>query len=171
VLSSDQLIPDGPRQIGYVGTAFRVVLGVVLLFFGAQGSRFILIHGHFRFAFDGLSVLVGVVLAAVVLAAHWLLLRHRATPLRATGPVGTTINFLVIAALLFAPSYAPRVYFVGGGAAVFYGVSMLLAALRGTRACELLTISNWVLGRDDQVGCPVLTPLDNLEVRRATSKL
>jgi hypothetical protein len=158
-------MPSGRRQIGYFGTGFRIVLGVVLLVFGVQGSRFMLIHGHFQFQFDGLSVLLGVVMAAVVLAGHWLLLRHRSTPLRATGPLGTTINFAVIVALLFAPSYAPRFYFVGGGAAVFYGASLLLAALRGTTACELLTISNWILGRDDQVGCPVLTPIDNLEVR------
>src|SRR6266849_3542668 len=50
-----QLSRHGRRQIGSVGTAFRVVLGVVLLFFGVQGSRFMLIHGHFRFAFDGFS--------------------------------------------------------------------------------------------------------------------
>ncbi len=165
-VSNTQLSRHGQRQIGSVGTAFRVVLGVVLLFFGVQGSRFMLIHGHFRFAFDGLSVLLGIGLAAVVLAGHWLLLRNRSTPLRATGVIGTTINFFVIVALLFTPSYAPPLYFVGGAAAVFYGASLLLAAVRGTTACELLTISNWVLGRDDQVGCPVLTPIDNLEIRR-----
>lgn len=165
-MSKTQLWRHGQRQIGSVGTAFRAVLGVLLLFFGVQGSRFILIHGHFQFAFDGLSVLVGIVFAAVVLAGHWLLIRDRSTPFRATGIVGTTINLFVIAALLFTPSYAPPLYFVGGAAAVFYGASLLLAAVRGTTACELLTISNWVLGRDDQVGCPVLTPIDNLEVRR-----
>ncbi len=165
-MSNPQLSRHGQRQIGSVGTTFRVVLGVMLLFFGVQGLRFMLIQGHFRFAFDGLSVLLGIVLAAVVLAGHWLLLRDRSTPFRATGAIGTTINLFVIVALLFTPSYAPPLYFVGGAAAVFYGVSLLLAAVRGTAACELLTISNWVLGRDDQVGCPVLTPIDNFELRR-----
>jgi hypothetical protein len=34
---------------------------------------------------------------------------------------------------------------------VFYGASMLLAALRGYGGCEVLAASNWLLGRDDQV--------------------
>jgi len=42
---------------------------------------------------------------------------------------------------------------------------MLLAALRGYGGCEVLAISNWVLGRDDQVGCFVLSPVDHMEHR------
>jgi hypothetical protein len=43
---------------------------------------------------------------------------------------------------------------------------MLLAALRGYAGCEVLAISNWLLRRDDQVGCLVLSPIDELERRR-----
>ncbi len=42
---------------------------------------------------------------------------------------------------------------------------MLLAALRGYSGCEVTAISNWILGRDDQVGCLVLSPVDDLERR------
>jgi hypothetical protein len=42
---------------------------------------------------------------------------------------------------------------------------MLLAALRGYGGCEVTAISNWILGRDDQVGCLVLSPVDHLEHR------
>lgn len=45
----------------------------------------------------------------------------------------------------------------------FYGVSMLLAALRGYAGCEVLAISNWLLRRDDQVGCVVFAPVDHPE--------
>ena len=42
---------------------------------------------------------------------------------------------------------------------------MLLAALRGYSGCEVTAISNWILGKDDQVGCLVLSPVDDLERR------
>jgi hypothetical protein len=44
-----------------------------------------------------------------------------------------------------------------------------LAALRGYGGCEVLAISNWVLGRDDQVSCFVLSPVDNMESRLGRS--
>ncbi|MGH7862504.1 MAG: hypothetical protein ACREOS_09730, partial [Candidatus Dormibacteraceae bacterium] len=53
--------------------------------------------------------------------------------------------------------------FTSGAALVFYGASMLLAAARGYSGCEVLAVSNWVLRRDDQVGCMVLSPIDRLE--------
>jgi hypothetical protein len=40
---------------------------------------------------------------------------------------------------------------------------MLLAAGRGYAACEVLAASNWVLGRDDQVGCLLFWPIDHAE--------
>lgn len=48
-------------------------------------------------------------------------------------------------------------------ALLFYGASMLLAALRGYGVCEVLAVSDWLLGRDDQVGCVVFSPIDQLE--------
>ncbi len=51
---------------------------------------------------------------------------------------------------------------------VFLGVSMLLAALRGYGSCESLAISNWLLRRNDQVGCLLFSPVDRLETRRAS---
>ena len=40
------------------------------------------------------------------------------------------------------------------------------AALRGYAGCEVLAMSNWLLGRDDQVGCALFWPLDQLEHHR-----
>jgi len=42
---------------------------------------------------------------------------------------------------------------------------MLLAAVRGYGGGEVLAVSNWLLGRDDQVGCLIFSPLDALESR------
>jgi hypothetical protein len=50
-------------------------------------------------------------------------------------------------------------------ALLFYGASMLLAAARGYAGCEVLAVSNWLLRRDDQVGCLVFSPIDGLERR------
>ena len=46
---------------------------------------------------------------------------------------------------------------------------LLLAAARGYAGCESLAITNWLLRRDDQVGCVVFSPLDAIEAR-ATGK-
>jgi hypothetical protein len=48
-------------------------------------------------------------------------------------------------------------------ALIFYGTTMLVAAGRGHPGCEVLAISNWVLGRDDQVGCLLFEPIDRRE--------
>jgi len=48
---------------------------------------------------------------------------------------------------------------------ISYGSSMLLAATHGYAGCEVLAISNWILGRDDQVGCLLFSPLDAIERR------
>jgi hypothetical protein len=38
-----------------------------------------------------------------------------------------------------------------------------VTALRGYRGCEVLALSNWLLRRDEQVGCVVFFPIDQLE--------
>ncbi len=43
---------------------------------------------------------------------------------------------------------------------------MLLAAVRGYAGCEVLAVSNWLLGRDDQLGRLVLSPIDRLDSER-----
>jgi hypothetical protein len=35
----------------------------------------------------------------------------------------------------------------------------------GYGGCEVLAISNWILRRDDQVGCLALSPIDEYERR------
>ena len=88
--------------------------------------------------------------------------------IEATGPIATTVNIVVFAALVLTPLYAPALSFTSAAAQIFYGASMILAAVRGYSGCEVLAVSNWILHRDDQVGCLVLSPVDNIE-RRWTS--
>jgi hypothetical protein len=56
--------------------------------------------------------------------------------------------------------------FTSDATLIFYGASMLLAAARGYGGCEVLAVSNWVLRRDDQVGCLVFSPLDYMGRQR-----
>jgi hypothetical protein len=133
---------------------------------GLVGSQIVVSNGHVQTGFEPLALVVGVVvLPVVVLAWQWLRARRDPTRLQATGPLGTAINMLVVLALLLTPWYAQPLSSTSGAAQIFYGASMWLAALRGYGGCEVLAISNWVLGRDDQVGCFVLGPVDYAEQR------
>ena len=103
----------------------------------------------------GLVVFPLVAVAVVLLAS-----RHRHGPLRFTGPAGITANLAVVV-VLFAVSYT------AGAAALFYGASLLVAAVWGQPHCEATVVSNLILRRDDQLGCPTLTPIEAMEARRA----
>ena len=147
------------RAIGVVGTAARVIIGLVLLasvFWGelrtggVEWSSLVLGLGGFP---------------AVVVAWQWQRSRRNPTPLRATGPLGFAFNIAVFAALYLTPLYVPALSFTSDATLVYYGTSMLLAALRSYAACEVLAVSNWLLRRDDQVGCMVFAPVDYLERR------
>lgn len=134
------------RAIGVIGTLARVVCGLGLLYLP-----------WWDYGLQWHDVLLGLVgFPAVVLLGQWLRLRRTAAPLRATGVVGHLVNCSIAAVLLLTPATADA-------AALFYGASMLLAALRGYAGCEVLAVSNWLLRRDDQVGCPVFSPIDAVE--------
>jgi hypothetical protein len=162
----DQKLSSRRRQIGAIGTTARIVLGLLFFCGGLIGHRLFVVHGEIRTAFEPFPVALGLIaFPAAVLALQWLRTRITPTRLEATGPVSTTINIVVLVALVLTPLYAPPLSFTSNAALVFYGASMLLAAVRGYSGCEVLAVSNWILGRDDQVGCLVLSPIDNLERR------
>jgi hypothetical protein len=138
-----------PRGIGPLGTTARVLVAGLLL-----GS---VTWGHLTRGFHPSAWLLGLVgFPALLLAGLWLRARRAPTPLRATGPAGHALNLAVLLALyLWEPT--------SDAALLFYGAAMLLAAARGAAGCEVLAASNWLLGRDDQVGCAVFWPLDHRE--------
>jgi hypothetical protein len=146
------------RKIGRVGTAARLLVGLVLLGSVLQGE----LAGPFRPA----AWLLGLVgLPAMLLGWQWWRAHQARPPLAATGPVGHALNIAVFLALYLTPWYAPPLRFTSDAALLFYGTSMLLAALRGYAGCEVLAVSNWLLRRDDQVGCAVFWPIDQFERR------
>ena len=132
--------------------------------FGLVGAKVIVSLGQVQTGFSVLSVALGlVVLPAALLGWQWLRGRRRTTRFQATGPFATALNMLILFALLLTPWYAPQLSFTSGAAFLFYGASLLLAAVRGYAGCEVLAVSNLLLRRDDQVGCLVLSPIDHLE--------
>jgi hypothetical protein len=140
------------RRIGPMGTAVRIAGGLGLLYLaGADGLTW---DVHWYEPVIGLAVLPAVMLAVGLLAR-----RHNTGPLRLTGPMWTCVNCAVIVALVVNPS-------TSGGALLFYGATMLIAAWRGQSGCEITVIPNVVLGRDDQIGCPTLSLVDEAEARQ-----
>jgi hypothetical protein len=140
------------REIGPVGTAARIVVGLLAIYI-ASGSTF---------PFEPEDAVIGlIVLPALAVALGLLARRYAHGPIKFTGPLGIALNLAVIVALIANP-------YTGGGATIFYGTTMLIAAWRGQAGCEGTVISNWILGRNDQIGCPTFAPIDEVEahVRR-----
>jgi hypothetical protein len=144
------------RSIGPWGTGARVVVGVLLV-----GSVAV---GHLTGGFDPWAWVLGLVGFPLLVLAwqRWRASRHPHR-LQATGPLAHLVNIAVFAALYLTPSYAPALSVTSDAALLFYRTSMLLAALRGYAGCEVLAVSNWVLRRDDQIGCMVFGPVDSAE--------
>lgn len=136
------------RAIGPIGTAGRLAVGA-----GIIAAAFVL--GEVRWNEAGLGLAV---FPAVLLLAHLIRLHFSQAPLRATGPVGHLVNCAVLTLLLIVPATRDATL-------LWLSASMLVAAWHGYAGCESLALSNWLLRRDDQVGCVVFFPLDEWEAR------
>ena len=153
------------RNIGPIGTAARIVFGTLLFVFGAIGARIVVVHGALHLQPDWAGLAVGLIgYPALMVAFQWAWSRRTGSRIDETGPLATLINVVgTLGLVIVTIYYLPAVAFLGTGALVFYGASMLLAAWRGYAGCEILAISNLLLRRDDEIGCLWLSPIDALE--------
>jgi hypothetical protein len=145
------MIQRRTRRIGPIGTTTRLLAAAALFYLALfDGMRWGL---EWYDAFVGFAILPA---AALIfgLAAR----RYASGSVRFTGSAGTTANCLVIIALAVNP-------YTAGGAALFYATTLLVAALRAQPGCEFTVLPNSLLGRDDQVGCPIFSPIDEAEAR------
>jgi hypothetical protein len=140
------------RRIGTIGTALRVVVGIGLLYFALVDD-----WDSWGLAWHdlvlGLAVFPGTMLA-LGLAAR----RFAGGPVRFTGPLGLALNTAVIVTLA-------TIDYTASAAGLFYGLTLLVSAWRAQPGCEATVLSNWILRRDDQIGCPTFTPIDALEAQ------
>jgi hypothetical protein len=142
------------RRIGTLGAVVRVVVGlglVALAFLDRPAGLVGGLQAHDLVL--GLGVFPGVMILVALVGS-----RLTEGPVRFLGPVGLAVNTVVIVALFTAP-------YTAGAAALFYGTSLLVAAWRALPGCEATVISNLLLRRDDQIGCPTMSPVDALEAR------
>jgi hypothetical protein len=137
----------GRRAIGPAGTATRVAVGGGLLVLAGVGPWAVS-------RWEALLGLVGV--PAALVGAQALRARATGTPMFAAG-CGHPALGLAVAAGVGLWLASPSAFLL------FFGSSMVLAAARGTAGCEVLTVGNWVLRRDDMLVCPIFSPIDRLE--------
>jgi hypothetical protein len=141
------------RRIGRTGTISRVIVGLGLLYLA-------LTHGGLSWRLTWYDAVLGLIVFPTVMIAIGLAAgRFAGRGVRFTGPVGVAVNCAVIVALLANP-------YTAGAAELFYGITLLVAAWYGQPGCEATVVSNLILRRDDQIGCPAFTPIDALETRR-----
>ena len=149
------------RAIGAIGTVGRVIVGLLLILVPVWGPAWW--GGEGLQWHEAALGLVG--FPAAVLLFQWLRLQFSTERLEATGHLGFCVNLGIGIALFSIP-------YTRDAVAVFAGVSLFLAAVRGYAGCEITAISNWLLRRDDQVGCVVFSPIDEIEgplTRKATA--
>ena len=139
------------RRIGPIGTVSRVLVGLALLYLGLADDASWGLAPH-----EAILGLVAFPAAMLTLGLSARLLG--VGPIRFDGPVGIAVNSAVIVALVL-------VDYTASAAALFYGATLLVAAWRAQPGCEATVLSNWILGRDDQIGCPTFTPIDDAETR------
>jgi len=145
------------RRIGPAGTAARVLVGATL-----AGS---VVWGHARSGVDVWAWVIGLAAfpAPTIAWQRWRSGRNPTRLVWLAGPVGHAVTFVVFMALYLTWWYASAISVLSDAAMIFYGTTMLVAAGRGYAGCEILAISNWVLHRDDQVGCLLFEPIDRVE--------
>jgi hypothetical protein len=141
------------RGIGPVGTAVRVAGGLGLLYLAVGAG------GPSAWGVEWYDPVIGfVALPAITVLLGLAARRFAGQPVRLDGALGTALNVVVIVALVANP-------YTGGGAILFYGATLLVAAWRGQAGCEATVLPNLILGRDDQIGCPTLSPIDAVEAQ------
>lgn len=142
-------------SIGPIGTASRLVVGLFALYLALiDGPPF---ADGFAWGLHWYDAVVGLLVLPAIPVGFGLVARRRVPEgMRLTGEAAIALNCLVIVALLVNP-------YTAGGALLFYGTMMLIAAARRQAGCEATVLSNWILRRDDQVGCPTFSPIDAAE--------
>ncbi len=133
-----------------IGRLLRGLLGVLCLYLVATN-----IQSLNRIAiFEAVGTAAGFITFYVILQS--LILRF---PERIKPWVGAIRMAILPAALVFVLGNGAVML----GAFFFFGVSLVLAAVRGDPGCEVMSIPSMLWRRHTQLLCPIFSPLDTLE--------
>lgn len=146
---------NGTRDIGRVGTLARLVGGVPLIA--------VPIAGHGISWWDLAGALIALPLIAEAVAGAFRL-RHAGAKTAASNRARAAGAIVLVVVIATALTFVTPID--GGAIWMFFGASMLLAAVRGYAGCELLTIANAFSGRREQMNCLVYDRIDEAELRR-----
>jgi hypothetical protein len=156
------LTPGSHRDIGPIGTAARLVLGLLLV-----GS---IVYGQLLVTRrpSPITWALGLIgFPALVLAWHFWRIRRTPARFHDASPLSFALSLALSLAAYLTGLYVPALSFTSDATLIFVGSTILLAALRGSAGCKFLALSNWLLRRDDRVACAVFTPIDALDWRAA----
>ena len=145
------------REIGPIGTASRVVGGVVVIVvpLTVWGSTW----------WDWAAGLLGFPLLAAA-AGTAVAALHTREPARSRQTGWGLALTLVVVVLGSATALTYLTPIDGTGVWIFLGASMVLAAAKGYGGCEVLAFANAVTGRHDMIGCLLYAPIDTAEAMR-----
>ncbi len=160
VLSTADQATGPHREIGPLGTALRLLVGLLLVGLIVYGQ--LATSGHLTPVTWALGLLG---FPALVLAWHVWRIRRHPVPFSDTSPLSFVLSLALSVFLYLSGWLVPPLWFTSDATLIFVGASLLLAALRGSAGCEFLALSNWLLHRSDQLACAVFTPIDSLEQR------
>jgi hypothetical protein len=147
---------DSGRDIGPIGTGSRLVVGafVAAVPVAAWGIGW----------WDIAAAVIAFPLIAAA-AYAWVIVLRRAAASRLARVhhiwAGLVLLLVIGAATLvtfLTPADAVAIW-------VFFGGSMLVAAVKGYGGCEVLALPNAISGRRDQIGCILYGPIDAAEAR------
>ncbi len=146
------------REIGPISTIIRLVLGVFLVGFIAYGE---ISHVGHLIPATWLLGLLG--FPALVISWHLWRIRRRSAPFVDDSSLGIVLSLVLPLAVYLLGWLVKPLWFTSDATLIYVGSSLILAGLRGSAGCEVLALSNWLLGRTDQIGCAFLSPIDALD--------
>jgi hypothetical protein len=130
------------KDIGPIGVTTRIAVGL-----GLVGS---VIHGQLSVHLAPATWALGLIgFPALVLTWHWWRIRRNPAPFHDTSTLSAKLSVALPLALYLTWWYAPALSVTSDAVLLFVGSSIVLAALRGYAGCEMLALSNWLLGRSD----------------------
>jgi hypothetical protein len=150
------------RALGPIGTAARAIAGGLLILVPIASD------GLARWdAFGALIVLPALSLALGQLLAAGVTRLAEVTGRLASDVTRTwSVHLSALVLILVSATALTYVTPIDAGAIwLFFGVSLVVAAVRGDAGCEAVAIPNAIFRRRERIGCVVFVLVDSLEGR------